>query len=135
MLLRRRIDFERRMSRLPPVTLALIVVLAAIFAVEVAGDILDSSAALLRAGALARELVRAGEWWRVVTAIFLHGSADHLIGNAIALYVLGMICEHAFGRVQFGVLFVASGIAGSIVSMLTDLTQTQSFRYRAKELP
>ena len=119
MLLRRRIDFERRMSRLPPVTLALIVVLAAIFAVEVAGDILDSSAALLRAGALSRDLVRAGEWWRVVTAIFLHGSADHLIGNAIALYVLGMICEHAFGRVQFGVLFVASGIAGSIVSMLT----------------
>jgi rhomboid protease GluP len=119
MLIRRRVDFERRMRRLPPVTVALVVVLAAIFLVEHALEVLDSPEALLLIGALSRDAVLAGEWWRVVTAIFLHGSVNHLVGNAVALLVLGIVCEHAFGRVQLVPLFVWSGIAGSLVSMLT----------------
>jgi rhomboid protease GluP len=119
MLIRRRVDFERRMRRLPPLTLALIAALAVVFVAEVALEILDSAEALLLAGALSRDAVLAGEWWRIVTALFLHGGLDHFAGNAIALFVLGMVCEHAFGRIQFAFLFVVSGIAGSIVSMLT----------------
>ena len=119
MLLRRRVDFERRMQGLPPVTLAIVVVLAAIFLVEVAVEVLDSPEAFLLAGALSREAVLQGEWWRLVSAIFLHGGVEHLVGNAVALFVLGMVCEHAFGRGQFVVLFVVAGIAGSLVSMLT----------------
>ena len=119
MLLRRRVDFERRMQRLPPVTLAIVVLLAAIFLVEVALEVLDSPEAFLLAGALSREAVLQGEWWRLVSAIFLHGGVEHLVGNAVALFVLGMVCEHAFGRGQFVVLFVAAGIGGSLVSMLT----------------
>lgn len=119
MLIRRRVDFERRMRRLPPMTLALIGVLGTIFAGEVALEILDSPEALLLVGALSRDAVLAGEWWRLVTAIFLHGGVEHIVGNVVALFVLGMVCEHAFGRAQFVVLFVATGIAGSVVSMLT----------------
>jgi rhomboid protease GluP len=119
MLLRRRVDFERRMQRLPPVTLAIVVVLAAIFLVEAAVEVLDSPEAFLLAGALSREAVLQGEWWRLVSAIFLHGGVEHLVGNGVALFVLGMVCEHAFGRGQFVVLFVVAGIAGSLVSMLT----------------
>lgn len=119
MLIRRRVDFERRMRRVPPVTVALGAVLAAVFAAEVWLDILDSAEALLVAGALSRDAVLAGEWWRLVSAVFLHGSLEHLLGNLVALFILGMVCEHAFGRLQFLWLFVASGIAGSVVSMLT----------------
>jgi len=119
MLVRRRVDFERRMRRLPPVTVALAVVLTAIFIVEVALEVLDSPEAYLLVGALSRDAVLAGEWWRLVTAIFLHGGVEHLVGNAVALFVLGMVCEHAFGRVQFLFLFLMCGIAGSVVSMLT----------------
>ena len=119
MLIRRRVDFERRMRRLPPVTLAIIGALVAIFALEIGLEILDSPEALLLAGALSREAVMAGEWWRLVSAIFLHGGLQHIIGNAIALLVLGMVCEHAFGRVQLVFLFVITGIAGSVLSMLT----------------
>jgi rhomboid protease GluP len=119
MLIRRRVDFERRMQRLPPVTLAIVVVLAAIFLVEAAVEVLDSPEAFLLAGALSRDAVLQGEWWRLVSAIFLHGSVELLVGNAVALFVLGMVCEHAFGRGQFVVLFVVAGIGGSIVSMLT----------------
>ena len=44
---------------------------------------------------------------------------EHLVGNVVALFILGMVCEHAFGRVQFVWLFVMSGVAGSVVSMFT----------------
>ena len=118
MLLGRRLDFERRMRRLPPATLGLLAMLVAMFALEVSSGALTSSAGIIRAGALTRAGVQAGEWWRLVSAVFLHGSSEHLIGNAIALLVLGMVCEHAFGRVQFLFLFVMSGLAGSAVSLL-----------------
>jgi len=117
MLLSRRIDFERRMRRFPPVTVAIVVVLGVVFVVEAMSHALDSSAGIIAMGALARDRVAAGEYWRMLSATFLHGSVDHLIGNAIALFVLGMVCEHAFGRGQFVVLYVLSGLAGSALSL------------------
>ena len=119
MLLSRRLDFERRMRRAPPVTLAIIAVLAATFMAEAAVDALASRDGIVAAGALVRERVAAGEYWRLLSATFLHGSVDHLVGNAIALYILGMVCEHAFGRGQVVLLYVASALAGSLVSLLT----------------
>ncbi|MBI1735218.1 MAG: rhomboid family intramembrane serine protease [Candidatus Rokubacteria bacterium] len=117
MLLARRVDFERRMRRFPPLTAGLVAVLAAVFAGELAFDALESREAIVAAGALAREGVAGGQYWRLVSAIFLHGSPDHLVSNAIALVILGMVCEHAFGRAQYVLLFLASGVAGSLVSL------------------
>jgi rhomboid protease GluP len=120
MLLSRRVDFERRMRRAPPLTLALIAALALIFVWEAAVGAPDSRAGMIAAGALVRDAVIAGgQYWRVVSAVFLHGGAGHLFGNAVALYILGMVCEHAFGARQLTVLYVVSGVAGSLVSMLS----------------
>jgi rhomboid protease GluP len=79
---------------------------------------LRSRESIIAAGALVRNGVAAGEYWRLLTAPWLHGSAGHLIGNGVALYILGMVCEAAFGRAQYVVLYVWSGLAGSLVSML-----------------
>ena len=121
MLLSRKVDFERRMGRLPPVTLATLVLLAAIFVVEIRLGALASKEAIIAMGALARERVAAGEYWRLLAAPWLHGGTEHLIGNGIALYILGMVCEAAFGRAQLFVLYVLSGLAGSLVSMLVSV--------------
>jgi len=121
MLLSRKVDFERRMGRLPPVTLATLVLLAAIFVVEIRLGALASKEAIIAMGALARERVAAGEYWRLLTAPWLHGGIEHLIGNGIALYILGMVCEAALGRAQLFVLYVLSGLAGSLVSMLVSV--------------
>ena len=118
MLLSRRVDFERRMGRVPPVTLATLALLAVIFVAEVRIGALESSESIIAMGALARERVAAGEYWRLLTAPWLHGGTEHLVGNGIALYILGMVCEAAFGPAQFVVLYVLSGLAGSIVSGL-----------------
>jgi rhomboid protease GluP len=118
MLLSRRVDLERRMGRVPPVTLVILALLAAIFVAELRMGALDSRASIVAFGALVRERVVAGEYWRLLTAPWLHGGTEHLVGNGIALYILGLVCEAAFGRAQFVVLYVLSGLAGSIVSML-----------------
>ena len=117
MLLSRRIDFERRMRRWPPVTAAILLALIAIFVVEIRLGALTSRESIIAMGALARERVAAGEYWRLLTAPWLHGGVEHLVGNGIALFILGMLCEAAFGRAQFVVLYVLSGLAGSIVSL------------------
>jgi len=118
MLLGRRIDFERRMPRRPPVTLAIIAALVVVFFLETTWRATDSGAALVAFGALSRPEVFAGQYWRLESATWLHGGRDHLISNAIALFILGMICEHAFGRAQFFVLYILSGLGGSFLSLL-----------------
>jgi len=122
-----RVDFERGMRRLPPLIIALILTNVAVFVWEVSAGafapILESTGAdhtnPIMAGALIRERVLAGEWWRMITATFLHGSPDHLIGNMIALFIVGMACEHAFGAARTAAIYVGSGLAGTAFSLAT----------------
>jgi len=114
-----RVDFERGMTYWPPATLVLIVTLAAIFVWQVASGTLSTRAGIVDAGALVRSRVIEGEYWRMFTATMLHGSGEHLFGNCIALYILGLAGEHALGSWRFLLLYVASGLAGSVASVLT----------------
>jgi rhomboid protease GluP len=118
MLLGRRVDFERRMHRRPPVTLAIIGVLTLIFMIETGHRATSSARGLVAFGALSRPEVFAGDYWRLESATWLHGGLNHLVSNALALFIFGMICEHAFGRKQYFVLYVLSGVGGSILSLL-----------------
>jgi rhomboid protease GluP len=123
-----RIDFERGMRRIPPVIVLIIAVNIAVFAWEIASGVFVTSkemieaglqgASLVDAGALVRAKVFAGEWWRMVTAMFLHGGFDHIIGNMIVLYIVGMAAEHAFGPTRMLLVYFAGGLAGSALSVL-----------------
>jgi membrane associated rhomboid family serine protease len=57
--------------------------------------------------------VAHGDWWRMVTSMFLHGSFLHIALNMYSLYYVGSILEHVIGRWRFLLLYLASGIAGS----------------------
>ena len=117
---------------MPPLILLLIVANVAVFAWEVsAGVFLDRKALIesglqaanqinpLEAGALVRVHVLAGEWWRVFTSMFLHGGPDHLIGNMVALYIVGMACEHAFSAGRTALIYFGSGVMGAAFSLAT----------------
>jgi membrane associated rhomboid family serine protease len=54
-----------------------------------------------------------GEWYRLVTAMFLHASLLHLAFNMLALYWLGTVVEQALGSSRFLLVYFVSGIAGS----------------------
>ncbi|MCR4413057.1 MAG: rhomboid family intramembrane serine protease [Thermoguttaceae bacterium] len=111
-----RIDFEQRMSYTPWASIALILVNTAIFGRLVATGALANVEAIVAAGALVRQRVLQGEAWRLFTAMFLHGSADHLVGNCVILYIVGMACEHAYGRLRTALVYLTSGLCGSLLS-------------------
>lgn len=112
-----RIDFERGMRHAPPLILFLIAANLAMFAWELAAGALADRETIVEAGALVRERVLAGEWWRLMSAMFLHGGFDHILGNVIVLYIVGLACEHAFGGARTAVVYITSGIAGGLLSL------------------
>lgn len=59
-----------------------------------------------------------GEWWRVLTSGFLHGSIIHLALNMFVLYVLGQVLEPAIGTARFVAVYLVSLIAGSLGALL-----------------
>lgn len=111
------IDFERGMSFAPRFTILLILANVAVFAWEVTTGALTNAASIEHAGALVRDRVMAGELWRLVTSMFLHGGPDHLLGNMIVLYIVGMACEHALGPARTAFVYFAAGLSGSAVSL------------------
>jgi len=111
------VDFERGMRPAPPLVLLLIVLNVAMFAWQLAAGALASQESIVEAGALVREQVLAGEAWRVVSSMFLHGGPEHLIGNMIALYIVGMACEHALGLPGTALVYFGSGAAGAALSI------------------
>jgi rhomboid protease GluP len=113
-----RTDFERGMSYFPRLTLVLVVILVVVFGWQLATGALASEEAIIAAGALHRERVLVhGEFWRLLTATFLHGSIDHLIGNCLVLWIVGMACEHAVGRTRTGLIYFAAALGGSLLSL------------------
>ncbi len=62
--------------------------------------------------------VRAGEWWRLITANFLHGGILHLAVNVYALSLIGPTVEQIYGRVRLLVIFVGGGAVGFAASTL-----------------
>jgi rhomboid protease GluP len=67
-------------------------------------------------GAKVNSLIQAGQYWRLITAMFLHGSLLHIGFNAYALYVLGPEAERIYGTPRFLALYFIAGLAGGVAS-------------------
>ncbi len=74
---------------------------------------------LVAYGAKTNSLINAGEWWRFVTPVFLHGGIIHLLMNMYGLWVLGPFVERLYGSAKFVFFWVITGVAGVLGSYLT----------------
>lgn len=101
-----------------PVTLILLIACAAVFMLELATGATRNMAVLVYLGAIVHGLLADGEYYRLVTAMFLHAGFMHFFLNMWALYQLGMIFEAMFGSLRFLVTYFVAGIAASVVSSL-----------------
>lgn len=119
MLHRERVDLEKGMSAVPPVTIALILACAAVYLRQVWVGGPANRMRVVAMGAMSRDEVLKGELWRLISGGFLHANAEHLIGNLAMLLILGMACEHAFGRGPFLFLYVSTGVTGSLMAMIS----------------
>lgn len=69
-------------------------------------------------GVKVNELIAAGQVWRLITPILLHGSIIHIGFNMYALYIFGPRLEETFGHWRFLTLYLISGFAGNVFSMM-----------------
>jgi rhomboid protease GluP len=76
-----------------------------------------STKVLINIGANYGPYVKNGETWRLLTSVFLHSGISHLIFNSIALLAFGNLIETIFGKRNFLVLYLCSGISGSALSV------------------
>jgi membrane associated rhomboid family serine protease len=75
-----------------------------------------SGDALFRAGAMVPLAVAAGEWWRLVAAIFLHAGLIHLLLNSYVLWIFGIAIEQEIGRIATLGVFLVTGVFASAAS-------------------
>ena len=64
------------------------------------------------------EGVAQGQWYRLLTAMFLHAGVVHILFNMLSLWWLGGPLEQALGRARFTALYFVSGLAGSALTYL-----------------
>lgn len=62
--------------------------------------------------------VAQGDWWRLITAAFLHGGLLHIAFNMLALWWIGGPVEQYLGRARYLMLYVVSGLAGSAGALI-----------------
>jgi membrane associated rhomboid family serine protease len=110
--------------RFAVVTLTLIGINVSVYVVELAlgGTIDGLGNTVYEHGALVKNAIYGngspagvanGEWWRLITAAFLHYGPLHLGLNMLALYWYGPVLEQIIGRWRYLLLYLVSGLAGS----------------------
>jgi membrane associated rhomboid family serine protease len=120
-------DWRRELSQLdrfrelmaaarPRVTLAILAVLALVYGLQLWWGGGDLPPLLAHMGSMAPERARSGEWWRFFACTFLHGGPLHLALNALVLYMVGRFLEPILGPARFLLLYLGSGLAGSVAS-------------------
>jgi membrane associated rhomboid family serine protease len=113
---------RRIVARGVTATKVLLAALFAMFAVEVlvggANALFQGppGRTLIRLGAIQPFLIADGQYWRLLSAIFLHAGVLHIAFNAYALWIFGTAMEQALGRTRFLLVFFVTGFLASVAS-------------------
>ena len=102
------------------VTKALVTINVAVYVAELAtgGGVNGTGSTIYLHGVLFGPLVEQGDWWRLLTAAFLHYGPVHLILNMVGLYWFGSLLEERIGSARYLMLYLVSGLAGSAGALL-----------------
>jgi rhomboid protease GluP len=104
-----------------PLTYGIIVFNSAFFLLSVllGGSLVDIDLkTLVDLGALYGPLVvLKGEWWRLLSAMFLHGGMTHILMNMVSLYIIGRGMELYFSKTAYLAIYLLSGLIGGMASL------------------
>ena len=114
----RQVIVQQPQSR-PIVTYTLLAITVLVYALQMATDTFLVGTDLPAIwGMKVNELIVAGQFWRLITPVFLHGSIYHIAFNMYALYIFGPGLERSYGRWRYVALYFVSGFAGNVFSFL-----------------
>ena len=100
-----------------PALIALNVVMFVVIAVSSRTMLAPAPAVVVRWGGDFGPLTTHGQWWRLLTAAFLHFGLLHLLMNVIILWQIGALTERLFGHVGFSVVYLLAAVGGSVASL------------------
>ena len=106
--------------RLNAITMVLLAVNVGVYLAELAlgGTVSGQRNWIFDHGVLFGPYVANGDWWRLLTAAFLHYGPIHLAMNMYGLYLAGSLLEQVIGRWRFLLLYLASGLSGSAGALI-----------------
>lgn len=101
----------------PYVTYAIFGVTIFVYLLQLAGQALNFDL-ITFLGIKYNDFIRAGQLWRLITPVFLHGSLAHIALNMYALFIYGRNLEKHFGHRRFFLLYFLSAFAGNVFSFI-----------------
>jgi len=99
-------------------TWLLLLINLVVFLVEIMSGGSNRTSVLIKLGAKYNPRLWMGEYWRLLTPLFLHAGWEHFLFNSIALFQLGGLVEKIFGQRRFLAIYFAAGISGTVASVL-----------------
>ncbi len=104
------------------VTKLIIGVNVAVYVAELAqgGGVYGLQSTIYEKGVLWAPFVAQGDYWRLLTAAFLHYGPFHLLLNMLGLYWFGSLLEQRLGSGRFLLIYIVSGLAGSAGALVLD---------------
>ena len=113
-------DASRRPVRLPVVTAFIIAVNVFVFLLE----LMRGDAFVMQWSAIPAQIISGHHWITIFTAMFMHGSWSHIIGNMIFLWAFGPEIEDAMGRGRYLLFYLAGGLVAMVGQILADPRST-----------
>ncbi len=109
--------FKKKKPLLTLLIIALNIVL--FFLMYILGNGSEDSSTLVQFGAMVKEFVQEGEFYRLFTSSFLHIGVIHLLCNMYCLYIVGCEIENFYGKGKFFLIYLGSAVLGNLLSMAT----------------
>jgi len=102
----------------PYVTYILLAAIVIVFLGQLYTEQVYETDPLVAFGAIDYRSILRGEYWRLFTGMFLHGSMAHIFFNGLALWSFGQTVERFFGHVRFALIYILGGLCGSLASFI-----------------
>src|ERR1700723_3619120 len=109
-------DASRRPARVPVVTAGILVVNVVVFVLE----LMRGDAFVTQWAAVPAQIVSGHHWITILTAMFMHGSWSHIIGNMIFLWAFAPEIEDAMGRGRYLVFYLLGGLVAMLAQVAAD---------------
>jgi membrane associated rhomboid family serine protease len=109
-------DASRRPARIPVVTAFIIAVNAFVFLLE----LLRGDAFVMQWSVIPSQIVSGHHWITILTAMFMHGSWSHIIGNMVFLWAFAPEMEDAMGRRRYLIFYLLGGLVASLAQIAAD---------------
>ena len=113
-------DASRRPVRIPVVTALLILINAIVFGMELThGDPF-----VLQWAAVPAQIIYGHRWITILTAMFMHASWSHIIGNMVFFWAFGPEVEDAMGRGRYLIFYLLGGVVAMLAQVLANTHST-----------